>query len=220
MSFRHKHPYPPFIPENCKKLIVGTIPPPRFSTGEIDDSDVDFCYGSRFGLLWPILEQIFDYRLDYENTSRAIEQRKQLLVKNRIGICDMVDSCSRQRMDASDLGMKDIKLRNLKGILKKHSEVEMILFMGGNSKNGPEYLFKRHAKENELKVVLKRSESPRINELQLYGRKISCISLISPSSAANRAIGGHPLYKAKRNAEKNYTTLDFRMEQYQPFFVN
>lgn len=220
MSFRHKHPYPPFIPENCKKLIVGTIPPPRFSTGKIDDSDVDFCYGSRFGLLWPILERIFDYRLDYENTSGAIEQRKQLLVKNRIGICDMVDSCTRHRMDASDQGMKDIRLRDLKGILEKHSEVEMLLFMGGNSKNGPEYLFKRHAKENELKVTLKRSESPRMNELRLYGRKISCISLISPSSAANRAIGGHPLYKAKRKAEKNYTTLDFRIEQYQPFFVN
>ncbi len=220
MSFRHKHPYPPFIPENCKKLIVGTIPPPRFSTGKIDDSDVDFCYGSRFGLLWPILERIFDYRLEYENTSGAIEQRKQLLVKNRIGICDMVDSCTRQNMDASDQGMKDIRLRDLKGILEKHSEVEMLLFMGGNSKNGPEYLFKRHAKENELKVTLKRSESPRMNELRLYGRKISCISLISPSSAANRAIGGHPLYKAKRKAERNYTTLDFRIEQYQPFFVN
>lgn len=220
MSFRHKHPYPPFIPENCKKLIVGTIPPPRFSGGKIDDSDVDFCYGSRFGLLWPILEQIFDFSLDYENTAKAIDQRKQLLVKNQIGICDMVESCTRKRMEASDLGMKEIRLRNLKGILEKHSEVEMILFMGGNSKNGPEYLFKRHAKENELKVILKRSESPRINEFQLSGRQISCISLISPSSAANRAIGGHPLYKAKRNTEKNYTTLDFRIEQYRPFFVN
>jgi G:T/U-mismatch repair DNA glycosylase len=219
MSFRHQHPYQPFIPENCKKLIVGTIPPPRFSGGEIDISDVDFCYGSRFGLLWPILEQVFDCRLDYENTRRAIEQRKQMLVKNRIGICDMLESCTRQRMEASDQGMKDIRLRDLKRILEEHSEMEMLLFMGGNSKNGPEYLFKRHAKENGLKMILKRSESPRINELYFSGRKISCISLISPSSAANRAIGGHNLYKAKRNADRNYTTLDFRIEQYQPFFV-
>lgn len=220
MSFRHEHPYPPFIPEKCKKLIVGTIPPPRFSTREIDKSDVDFCYGSRFGLLWPILERIFDFNLIYENTAQAIEQRKQLLARNRIGICDMVESCKRERMEASDLGMKEIRLRNLKGILEKHNEIEMLLFMGGNSKNGPEYLFKRHATENNLALILKEPRSPRINELHLSGRRISCVSLISPSSAANRAIGGHPIYKAKRAAQKDYTTLDFRLEQYQPFFVN
>lgn len=219
MSFRHEHPYPPFVPENCKKLIVGTIPPPRFSTGEIDERDVDFCYGSRFGLLWPILEHIFDFDLDYENTTRAIEQRKQLLLKNRIGICDIVESCTRDRMEASDLGMKKIRVRNLKGILERHTKIEMLLFMGGNSKNGPEYLSKRHLKQNDLSMTLKDSSSPRINEINLSGRKIECISLISPSSAANRAIGGHPQYKWRKAANNDYTTLDFRVEQYRPFFV-
>lgn len=220
MSIWHEHPYPPFIPEKCTKLIVGTIPPPRFSKDEIDPTDVDFCYGSRFGLLWPILERIFDYNLAYENTAQAIEQRKQLLTRNGIGICDMVDFCIRERMEASDLGMKEIKLRNLKRILETHTDIEMLLFMGGNSKNGPEYLFKRHARENDLKMILKQSESPRISELDMGSRKIKCVSLISPSSAANRSIGGHPLFKAKRAADKNYTTLDFRVEQYQSFFVN
>ena len=181
---------------------------------------MDFCYGSRFGLLWPILERIFDYNLAYENTAQAIEQRKQLLTRNGIGICDMVDFCIRDRMEASDLGMKEIKLRNLKRILETHADIEMLLFMGGNSKNGPEYLFKRHARENDLKMILKQSESPRISELDMGSRKIKCVSLISPSSAANRSIGGHPLFKAKRAADKNYTTLDFRVEQYQSFFVN
>ncbi len=220
MSFIHEHPYPPFIPVHCEKLIVGTIPPPRFSTGEIDHKDVDFCYGSRFGLLWPILERIFDSKLDYENTTQAIEQRKQLLVRNRIGICDMVAYCTRERMEASDLGMKEIELRNLKNILEKNSKIETLLFMGGNSNNGPEYLFKKHAKEIDLKITLKHARSPRINELDLSGRKVSCVSLVSPSSAANRAIGGHPLYKAKKAADNSYTTLDFRLEQYRPFFVN
>lgn len=219
MSFRHEHPYPPFIPENCELLIVGTIPPPRFSTGELLNDDVDFCYGSRFGLLWPILERIFDANLDYENTALAIEQRRQLLLKNRIGICDMVQSCTRDRMEASDLGMKEITLRNLKALLERFAKIERLLFMGGNSKNGPEYLFNRHLKENRLTMNLRNEGRPRIHELILSGRKIECISLISPSSAANRSIGGHPHYKSRKAANKNYTTLDFRVEQYLPFFV-
>lgn len=218
MSFTHRHPYPPFLPENCQKLIVGTIPPPRFSTGELLEDDVDFCYGSRFGLLWPILERIFDCELAYENTAAAIEQRKNLLRKNRIGICDMVKSCNRDRMEASDLGMKEIELRNLTTVLEKHREVETLLFMGGNSKNGPEYLFRKHARENELEMTLKDPGSPRINELNLSGRTIECISLISPSSAANRSIGGHPLYKEMKRLNPSYTTLDFRVNQFRTFF--
>ena len=218
MSFVHQHPYPPFLPDNCQKLIVGTIPPPRFSTGELHEEDVDFCYGSKFGLLWPILERIFNMNLDCENTARAIEQRKHLLVRNRIGICDMVESCTRERMDASDLGMKDIRLRNLKKILTEHAGVKTLLFMGGNSKNGPEHLFRKHAKELDWAVRLVYSESPRINEVDLNGSKIQCVSLISPSSAANRAIGGHPVYKKMKSQDAAYTTLDFRLAQFSQFF--
>lgn len=47
--FLHKHPYPPFIPDNATRLIVGTLPPPRFSLGQLKPDDVKFCYGSRDG---------------------------------------------------------------------------------------------------------------------------------------------------------------------------
>ncbi|MFT6127620.1 MAG: hypothetical protein ACJAVA_002111, partial [Flavobacteriaceae bacterium] len=73
--FLHTHPYPPFIPENATKLIVGTLPPPRFTTNELKPNDVHFCYGSRDGQLWPILDRIFTIGLVYENTDVAISQR-------------------------------------------------------------------------------------------------------------------------------------------------
>jgi G:T/U-mismatch repair DNA glycosylase len=216
--FKHEHPYPPFIPDRAEKLIVGTIPPPRFSTGDLYAEDVDFCYGSKYGLLWPILERIYDFELDYENTSKSIEQRKQLLASNRIGICDMVESCTRDGMEASDLGMKNILLRNLPEVLVQHPSIERVLFMGGNSKNGPEYLFQKQLKELGLSIRLIRKESPRINELELPGRLIECISLISPSSAANRSIGGHPLYKEMKSLNPGYSTLDFRISQFAEYF--
>ena len=220
MSFKHEHPYPPFFPENCRKLIVGTLPPPRFSTGALYDDDVDFCYGSRFGLLWPILERIFDRPLTYENTAHAIEQRKQLLARNRVGICDMVESCMRDRMEASDQGMKDIRLRDLKGILERQPSVETLLFMGGNSKNGPEYLFRKHVKESGIEMTLSEPGSPRIHTIEISGRRLTCVSLISPSSAANRSIGGHPHYKKMKAQNPSYTTLDFRVSQFEPFLKN
>ncbi|MDN3642101.1 uracil-DNA glycosylase family protein [Lutimonas halocynthiae] len=217
--FLHQHPYPPFIPENSVKLIVGTIPPPRFSTGDLFSDDVDFCYGSKFGLLWPILDRIFDLNLKYENTNHAILQRKNFLIQNRIGICDVIESCARGKVDASDVGMDQIKMRNLLNHIIKNKDITTLLFMGGNSKNGPEYLFRKLIKPLGLELINKSAGRPKIHELHLEGRKIKTISLISPSSAANRSIGGDPYYKMQKKANKNYTTLDFRVEQFRNHFT-
>jgi len=217
--FLHQHPYPPFIPENATKLIVGTIPPPRFSGGKLFPEDVDFCYGSKYGLLWPILDRIFDLGLDYENTYEAILQRKTFLLQNRIGICDIIENCRRAKIDASDAGMDQIKMRNLIGYITENKNLTTLLFMGGNSKNGPENLFRKSIGPLGLKMVKKNSERPIHHELNLNGRLIRTVSLISPSSAANRSIGGDAYYKLQKKTNRDYSTLDFRIEQFRKYFT-
>jgi len=218
--FEHKHPYPIFIPENSTKLIVGTLPPPRFSTGELKEGDVNFCYGSRDGQLWPILDRIFNLNLKFETTSEAIEQRKQFLVDRGIGICDIVHSARREKIDASDLGMQEIVLRDLVGILQEHPKVDTLLFTGGNSKNGPEYFFRRHLKEYNISLRVVSNEVPRVHNFQLPPsfRSIKTISLTAPSGAANRAVGGLEAYRKMKVEFPEKTTIDFRIEQYRPFF--
>lgn len=216
--FIHQHPYPPFIPDNATKLIVGTIPPPRFSSGKLFDKDVDFCYGSKYGLLWPILDQIYNLNFNFENTQKAIEQRKLFLQKNRIGICDMVQRCQRAEINASDLGMEHIELRNLLAYIEQNKSISSILFMGGNSKNGPEYLFRNQLRSNGLKLTNVSIDRPKVHEFIFDDRTIRTISLISPSSAANRSIGADSYYKSQKKQNKNYTTLDFRIEQYRKHF--
>ena len=217
--FLHIHPYKPFIPKNATKLIVGTIPPPRFSSNKLYKEDVDFCYGSKFGLLWPILDKIFNLHLAYQNTPFAIQQRKQFLIDQQIGICDMVASCEREKSDASDMGMKNIQLRNLIDYLEQHPSIDTILFMGGNSKNGPEYFFRKNLNTHDFKLQLVAKESPKIHHLQLNDRTLKTISLISPSNAANRSIGANSLFKKLKEQNKSYTTFDFRVEQYQRYFL-
>ena len=83
--FHHTHPYEPFIPENATKLIVGTLPPPRFTTRELKDGDVDFCYGSRDGLLWQVIDKVFALDLKFENTEEAVKQRKEFMASKGNG---------------------------------------------------------------------------------------------------------------------------------------
>ena len=199
-------------------MIVGTIPPPRFSSSELLENDVDFCYGSKYGLLWPILNQIFELKLEFKNSEFAVQQRKEFLRSHKIGICDIVESCERKKYDASDLGMENINLRNIIKYLRKNPTITTMLFMGGNSKNGPEYLFRKLLKKNSLPLDLIEKDAPKIHKLKLGNRTIKTVSLISPSNAANRSIGANPAYKNLKENDSSFTTLEFRLMQYKRFF--
>ncbi|RKS43371.1 G/U mismatch-specific uracil-DNA glycosylase [Gillisia mitskevichiae] len=218
--FHHTHPYEPFIPENATKLIVGTLPPPRFTTGALKPDDVNFCYGSRDGLLWPVLDKLFDLNLKYENTEEAILQRKRFLEKRGIGICDVVESSRRDKIDASDLGMQLVELRDIIGILRINLNINTLLFTGGNSKNGPEYFFRRHLKdlEEDIKLKVISNEVPRVHQFVLDGRLINTVSLTAPSGSANRAIGSMDLYKSIKTKNPEFNTIDFRILQYKGYF--
>ena len=218
--FHHKHPYPPFIPETATKLIVGTLPPPRFTKREFKEDDVDFCYGSRDGQLWIILDRIFDLNLKFENTEEAIQQRKDFLIERGIGICDVVESSRREKIDASDLGMQKVELRDMIKILRDNPKIETLLFTGGNSKNGPEFFFRRYLKENhpDIRMKIISNKSPRIHQFVLDGRLIKTVSLIAPSGAANIAVGSSKLYKELKKKNPEFNTLDFRVLQYREFF--
>ena len=229
--FLHTHPYEPFLFKEATKLIVGTLPPPRFTTAVLKQGDVNFFYGSRDGQLWPILDSIFNLDLKFETTEAAIQQRKDFLISRKIGICDIVASSERQKVDASDLGMQNIKLRNLIGYLQQYKNVDTLLFTGGNSKNGPEYFFRKHSKDYGIKLEVVSDQVPRIHQFKLpvisnipiigsgkSKRIIKTVSLTAPSGAANRAVGSLKAYQLLKDKNPNFTTLDFRILQYKEFF--
>ena len=229
--FRHRHPYPPFITSDTQKLIVCTLPPPRFSTGDLLERDVDFCYGSYYNSLWLYIDTIYSLNLRYDNSGEAIAERKQFLMDHKIGICDIVESCVREKIDASDLGMQDVVLRDVIGYLQQYPSIETILFTGGNSKNGPEFFFRKHIRDYGLKLELVSDNIPRIHRFvlpsensnsktphQKGARLIKTVSLTSASGSANRAIGSIPLYKQLKAANPDFNTFDFRVLQYREFF--
>src|SRR5690606_37781999 len=126
--------------------------------------------------------------------------------------------------------MQNIKLRNLIGYLQEFPNVDTLLFTGGNSKNGPEYFFRKHIKDYGISLKLVSDEIPRIHQFKLpvmasqakqshpYERTIKTVSLTSSSGSANRAIGSMPLFKQLKQNNPKFTAFDFRVMQYREFF--
>ena len=214
----HKHPFEPFLPKEATHLIVGTLPPPRFSYGNLKPGDVPFCYGSIDGQLWPILDRMYSLDLRFENSAAAVEERKAFLNQTKLGICDIVVHCYREKLDASDMGMQKVQLRNFFSYLDQVPKVQTLLFTGGDSKNGPTYFFRRYLKSKGLSLVLENDVVPRQHSFTYQKRRFTTYSLTAPSGAANRAVGSMAAYKAQKAKDPSFTTLDFRVQQYQKVF--
>lgn len=212
--FFHFHPYKPILDKNTKFLIVGTLPPPRFCQKNLKIKDVYFPYGSQDNLLWQVIDKIFNLSLLFDNSQEAIKQREEFILKNKIGICDIVESCTRTKLDASDATMQDIVLRDILGYLKSYKKIDTLIFTGGNSKNSPEYFLKKILKQNNIKIALIDKNLPKKHKFIFDNRVFTTISLTSPSNAANKSIGANEYYKKRKKENPNYTTFDFRVEQY------
>lgn len=134
----------------------------------------------------------------------------------------MIEYAYRDKIDASDIGIQNAQLRPIISILKSHQSIDTLLFTGGNSKNGPEYFFRKHLKNYpDIKLKTVSDTVPRIYQFQLEQERIvKTVSLTAPSGAANRAVGGMTLYKKLKKENSEMTTIDFRVLQYAPFFKN
>ena len=97
------------------------------------ERDVNFCYGSCHNSLWTYIDKIHGLNLRYDNSQEAIDERKKFLVDNKIGICDIVERAMREKIDASDLGMKQIVLRDVIAQLICYPNIETLIFTGGEA---------------------------------------------------------------------------------------
>ena len=124
------HPFEPFIPNGATKLIIGTIPPPRFCKEpyKLFEDDVNFYYGSRDNAFWHLLQETFDVKFQHKNSEDSIEERKQFLEKIGIGIMDIIAECNHINDFASDNKLNDIKHQDLKKILARYPAIRTLIY--------------------------------------------------------------------------------------------
>lgn len=122
------HPWPPFIPENAKILIMGTFPPQpkRWS--------MDFYYPNRTNDFWPMMGLIFFNSPEALRIQGSkdfdVEAIKKLLEEKGIALNDTGHKIRRLMGNASDKFLEIIEPVDLNGLLAKMPDCHTVATTG------------------------------------------------------------------------------------------
>lgn len=93
------HPFPPFVKNDSKILILGSFP-------SVKSRNVNFFYGHPQNRFWKVISYIYDYP-----EPKTIEDKKILLNKSHIALWDVLHSC--EIKGSSDISIKNPVPNNL-----------------------------------------------------------------------------------------------------------
>ncbi len=136
------HPIEPVYDKNSKVLILGSFP-------SVKSRETAFFYGHPQNRFWKIIAGLYNNPIP-EN----IEEKKQLLLKSKIAVWDVIHSCD--IVGSSDSTIKNVVANNILPILSE-SEITKIYTNGKTAYN----LYNKYIEpKTQIKAVCLPSTSP------------------------------------------------------------
>lgn len=122
------HPWPPFMPDGAKILMLGTFPPGKHRWS------MDFYYPNRTNDFWKIMGLIFlgnpAALLDSAGQAYDLKTIKTLLTEKHIALCDTAREVRRLKGNASDKFLEIIKPIPLAELLAAMPECHTVATTG------------------------------------------------------------------------------------------
>lgn len=110
MQERHiKHPFSPVIDNDCKVLILGSVP-------SVKSVEANFYYGHPQNRFWKVLSAVIGEDFVLSNENNIAEKRKNLLLKHHIALYDSVKECD--ILGSSDAHVKNVVPSDIEGLIK------------------------------------------------------------------------------------------------------
>lgn len=135
------HPFPPILDQNTRILFLGSFP-------SIASFEQSFYYAHPRNAFWPIIEEIFDVRLETN------EAKKTFCLERGIGLWDVIGSC--ERSNSSDTNLKNCVPNDFEKLLSDYPNIRALGFTGKKSYE----LFQKYFKDLKIEKVLLPSTSP------------------------------------------------------------
>ncbi len=115
------HPFEPLYDSNSKILILGSFP-------SVKSREQKFFYGHPQNRFWKVISQILE-----EELPQTIEQKREMLIKNKIALYDVIYSCDIK--GSSDSSITNVVPSDLSNILKAANIGDRIYCNGNTSRD-------------------------------------------------------------------------------------
>ncbi|MCR5100169.1 MAG: DNA-deoxyinosine glycosylase [Butyrivibrio sp.] len=115
------HPFEPLYDNNSKILILGSFP-------SVKSREQKFFYGHPQNRFWKVISQILE-----EELPQTIEQKREMLIKNKIALYDVIYSCDIK--GSSDSSITNVVPSDLSNILKTTNICDRIYCNGNTSRD-------------------------------------------------------------------------------------
>lgn len=111
--------FDPVAAPDARVLILGTMP-------SVESLRQSFYYAHPRNAFWPMLAQILS-----EPQPTAIGEKKAMLLRHRIALWDVAQSCVRP--GSLDSAIRDARPNDIPGLLRRCPEIDRILFNGATA---------------------------------------------------------------------------------------
>lgn len=151
------HPFETLINPDTKLLVVGTFPTYK----ENYRDTYTFFYAGKDNNFWRIIEQVFTHTFRYNRGNKAVEERKQFLTQNKIGMTDMHEKCYRINQKSGDEFLYPIILKDIFSLLNQPNSIERIILTSRTEIFGALGLLKTYFLQHdfELEELERRSDN-------------------------------------------------------------
>ena len=111
---------PPFINKDANTLILGSLP-------SVASRKYGFFYAHPQNRFFKILSMVFR-----EEEPKTIEERKDFLTRNKIGLYDVIFSCD--IYGSSDASIENVEPIDLKNLLRQYPNIKQVFTTGKKAK--------------------------------------------------------------------------------------
>ena len=187
-----KHPFKPFILQNSKNMIIGTLPP----------DNIEYYYSNSANTrMWDLLKSIKEKTEIPRNSYLISKDDKQNLLTNlNLSMTDIILEYKREKDSTADKDIIPIKYNNIENIINNTS-ITNLLFV---YKSALQWFLHSLDKKAPIKLSklppLKNKEYDVIHTILLNQKSVNCILLPNP---LNRGRKGQTL-EVKKEIYKKY----------------
>ena len=136
------HPIPPLYDEKSQILILGSFP-------SVKSREECFFYGHPQNRFWKVIARVLD-----EKTPETIIEKKEMLLRHKIALWDVIYSCEIE--GSADSTIKNVVTNDL-GVILENSAIKTIYVNGKKA----EAMYKKYTeKKTGIKAVTLPSTSP------------------------------------------------------------